>query len=236
MTQGDANPTSRRKSCHETKAPWSFRFKRSLDPVAVIALAIALVSGCYTLMGYFVGAKVEVLPQGQVEVRASGGGGWTIVRAQMSYVNTGRYGYDGIITSEMVKLEVPKDQANGTTIELHWQSFILPGYRRDESPPLADIQPVVVDGSGAVSHYTEFHPRNVPCLGCSDDERTKNYLSWQDLMKAIDAADRLILTFVADQHNDQRLVAKCYMPINEKMRSYMRKHKIFTRECVPADM
>ena len=208
-----------------------FRFDRQINPIAVLALALALSSTIYQACGYIAGPTVALLPPDQVEVRAAGH--WTIVVAPMVYANTGRQGYDGLVVSETVTLQVnASDNAPAPgAIELHWQSFGLTDYRENERRITGNALPFIVQGAGAISHETEFHPRNVPCVQCAQEVQFRNYLSWDELLAAISAADGLNLQFEAQLHGGQRLTTECYMPLDEGMREYMTEYSVFTRSC-----
>ena len=204
-----------------------FVLERRVDPVALVALLLSLGAIVYQFVMSLAGAQIALIQPEQVEVRDNGP--WVIVHAPMSYWNAARY--NGVVISETATLELPQGDRSVT---LHWQSFILtdPG-EADAIDVINDAQPFVVEGNGATSHQTAFYPRNVPCLECSDEERFQNYLRWEDLLTVADTADRLNLTFTAEQIEGKEFVLKCYMPLDDNMRRYMRENGIFTRTCVP---
>ena len=211
--------------------PTLFRFERTLDPIACVALLVSLLTGSCQLMAHLAGAQVELLAPGQVEIRRWGN--WTTVYAPMSYANSARY--NGVVVSETVVLELP-EPSGGTTAELHWQWFVRTDYSQESSTIVteADAQAFTVEGNSATSHQTAFFPRNQPCLECTNEERFRDYLHWDDFLKAADASDRVNLKFTVAQAEGDPLVVECYMPLDDNMRRYMQENAIFARTCVVA--
>ena len=205
-----------------------FGLQRQLDPVALIALGLGVVNGSCQLVSIVVGSQVALLEPEQVEVRRWGR--HAIVHAPMSYYNSG--GHNGLVTSEMVVLEVPAGDINSKSTKLHWQWFIRVDYERDAIVNEADAMPFVVAANDGVSHQTAFYPRTKPCLDCTQKERYEDYLLWKDLVEAARTADRLNVTFTVDHADGGTLVAKCYIPLDENGREYMKRNGILTRTCV----
>ena len=202
----------------------TFRLQRQLDPIAILALVLGLINGGYQIVESRARAEVEFIRPAQVELRQFSDR--TIVHAPMSYSNKARK--NGVISSETVVLEVVRGTST-RRVELHWQSFIVTDHNQEAAiRVIGGAQAFHVEGNGAASHETAFYPRQVPCEGCPDEERFKNYLDWGVLLKA----DRVNLEFTVEQIDGDPFVVRCYMPLDGGMRDYMRRNGIFTRTCV----
>lgn len=208
-----------------------FRLDKSIDPLSIIALILAVLSSAWQLLGYLGGAQVDLILPELVEIRASKAG-WTIVNAQMSYVNTGRAEYSAVVEQEFVHLRVlgrePQAQAS-RSVDLFWQYFITTDYfARNELRTNEDAHPFVAPGAGSVSHQTSFFPRSQYCNECKP---YANYLSWSDLLHELEQSDRLEFTFVAKIFNGETIKKFCVMPVDDRMRMLMKKNRLHTREC-----
>ena len=207
-----------------------FRLGQPVDPIAIVALFLALCSTTWHLIGFFRGASTSLYMPETVEVRASRAG-WLTVQTQMSYANKGRVGYNDVVSSEIVRVRVTSGSPSTPPLRLNWQSFVTTDHGpRNEIRIDKDAHPFIVPGSGAVSHQTSFFPRSEYCEGC---DKWGNYLKWSDFVDQLNTADKIYFEFVADILDGERVVRRCSMPIDDRAREYMKDNGLFTRTCVP---
>ena len=209
----------------------SFRLDKKIGPLSVIALIVALASSFWQVIGYLQGPKVDFILPELVEVRASRDG-WTTVNAQMSYVNTGRADYSAIVQQELVRVQVRRRGAAGQVprrIELYWQSFITTDYAgKNELRTNEDAHPFVAPGASAASHQTSFFPRTIYCKGCN---QYANYIKWDDFLQETLHGDGLEVEFVAKIFNGKTLMKKCVIPLDDRMRAFMKTNRWYSRVC-----
>ena len=208
-----------------------FRLNRRLDPIALVALVLGLANVGYQVWEGRAGAKVSLIPPAQAEVRKDARG-YTIVHAPMSYSNAARV--RGSVRSEVVTLGL----ADGAEpIELHWEAFIVTDHNQEAAiRSVRNAQAFDVEGRGATSHETAFYPRfDAHCEQCTDDERYRNFLEWEDFLVAAEETDRVDLKFTAVQVGGESLVVECHLPLDGRMRGYMKSAGVLTRGCVATD-
>ena len=208
-----------------------FRLNRGLDPIALVALVLALANIGYQIWESRVGAKVTLIPPAQVEVRADARG-YTVVHAPMSYSNAARA--RGSVRSEVVTLRL----ADGVEpIDLHWEAFIVTDHNQEIAiENVGNAQAFDVEGGGSTSHETAFYPRyDVHCEQCTQDERYRNFLRWEDFVAVAEETDSIDLRFAAVQVGGEPLVVECRLPLDGRMREYMKSARILTRSCVSTD-
>jgi hypothetical protein len=209
----------------------NFRLDKTVDPLAVIALVLALGSSAWQAVGYLQGAKVDFILPELVEIRASREG-WMTVNAQMSYVNTGRAEYSAIVQQELVRVRVHGKGPAGQVprrVELYWQSFITTDYAgKNELRTDEDAHPFVVPGASAVSHQTSFFPRSIYCQGCN---QYANYIKWDDVVQETWHGDSLEFEFLARIFDGTIKKKKCVVPLDDRMRAFMKKNRWYSRVC-----
>ena len=165
-----------------------FRLGYEVDPLALIALLLALVSAVWQVLGYFKGADIILMAPKWVEIRALNLGGEgsnysVYVRSQMSYVNKGRPEYPSVITSEDVRMSY---HGNGGGI-IHFDSIELHGSFWNQTGkakpgPEDGAHEFMVAGLGVESHEVDFYPERLVCDGCRSDI---NFIQWSDLVAAV---------------------------------------------------
>jgi hypothetical protein len=210
------------------------RLGYTIDPIAVAALLLALASSAWQVVGYFQGAKVDLLLPDLIEIRNSPQG-YTTVNAQMSYVNSGRAEYSAVIQRESVQVRIHStnvaNQAS-RSFKLEWQSFII---TKPEQPNVIstsdDAHPFVVSGASGISHQTSFYPRIQYCKGCPP---AANFLSWKDLLSTAAKTDRLDFEFTANVFGGNRIAKSCTVKVDEGMLAYMQKWNYYPSACLPS--
>jgi hypothetical protein len=208
-----------------------FRLGYTIDPIAVAALLLALASSTWQVVGYFQGAKVDLLLPELVEIRNSPRG-YTTVNAQMSYVNSGRAEYSAVIRREVVRMLIHTAGVASRLsmpVELAWQSFVITTPEKGAISTSDDAHPFVVSGASAISHQTSFYPRTQYCKDCPP---SANFLSWKDLLSATAKADRLDFQFTADVFGGNRIVKSCSVYVDKGMLDFMQKSNYYTRPCL----
>ena len=151
----------------------------------------------------------------------------------MTYAHSGRFGDDGIVLSEKVSLALvgDADSVISEEIELDWKAFGYTDHVENKHVISGSAFPFVVQRATTVSHETDFLARTVPCIECTDEERYRNFLLWDDVVKQLDETKGVRLTFVATLKGGRSLVEECYVPLDRDMRSHMRRNGYLTRGC-----
>lgn len=203
-----------------------YKLSRKIDPLAVIALFIAVVTAALQLYDHMVGANIKLFAPAQVELRKSTSGSWLVIHAQMSYVNTGGSGYNGVVEKEYVKLTIPTIEKSGVReIELDWQFFVTSDPVKDEIRTDKDAHVTIVNGASASSHQTAFYPRTVNCTtpGCN---KYPNYIKFTDFLDWVkrDSIKKLSFTFVANVYGGSKpLNVSCTVQVDDNFYTYLSK-------------
>lgn len=201
-----------------------YKIGKEIDPVAVVALLIAVVTAVSQLYDHLVGANLKLFTPAQVELRKSANGPWFVVHAQMSYVNTGGAGYNGVIEKEYVKLAIPaKKEKTTKEIELAWQSFVTSDPGKDEIRTDKDAHVTIVNGASASSHQTAFYPRSVNCNNTKCN-RYPNHIKVTEFLDRMrrDSVKELEFTFYAKVYGEtEPLSVSCTVKVDTNFYKYL---------------
>ncbi len=145
------------------------------------------------------------------------------ITADMSYVNQGRAGYNGIVIKERVTIMF--DDENISYQWLNFETYTLVDSKL-KNHFFNDANPFVVNGGSGVSHVTSFVPKGV------DDNDTTNYISWGEFTEVIlDEIDRINFTFATDIYDHSAEYASCYIQLNDHLKESLKKNKWMAAEC-----
>ena len=198
------------------------KFFRSLkdpslgDIVALLAIAISIGSATWNAA---IGARVTMLAPQEVVFRCNtydtdsskcsddvlGVGAQTL-----TYVNTGAPSYGAVVIDEWVELELPRKM-----VKLNWKYFsnIVVGQPSTSKP----AGPVFVAGRQAVTHETQFRPREL-----HEGERRRNFYSWSDFVNEVKDREltELELVFgaatILGKRRQREISASCRITIGDE--------------------
>jgi hypothetical protein len=203
-----------------------FKLDRRIDPISTLALTLAALSAAWQVYGFLQGPKVQLMEPTQIEIRNDQG--WTIIHAQMSYVNQGRAEYPGVISDERVEFTLA---GRPEPVRLSWQAFIKTDYVNNQIKVDEDARPFVVPGTSAVSHQSSFYARQIPCK--SPDCRYRNFVQWKHFVDAIATAGAMEFRFQADALDGQKLRTSCRAQFDRDLVAFMREHLQIATSCEP---
>jgi hypothetical protein len=214
------------------------------DYMSFVALLISVATATYNLVGWFEGPTITFRPPQLVSfhcypatkknegVECDQESNVMLAGTSMTYVNSGRPEYGGILLDEAAAIHI----STRSEATLHWQEFSNLATLGTGNFTLASA--TMIPGSSSIAHETRFFARDEPCIAPCNPR--SNFVRWSDFAAAAaDPANRISVTFstrVATP-NERMLTGTCDVFIDEVDRAQfhqlgIKKTNITSLTCV----
>lgn len=194
-----------------------FEFERKLDPLALIALIVALANVFYTFIIFARGADLELISPEQVLIRAEesrSGRKLALFSTRLSCLNRGKPGYPGVIQRATLSTNL-----GSRSVEHQWQDF---GYAQVEGGELKlqkneDSHPVGIEGGGLISKEVFFYPRTNSSGG------DNNFLGWSEFLDLLSRVDHLDFHLTIHVLDGPRQTEVCRVKVTNPLRKRLKE-------------
>jgi hypothetical protein len=186
------------------------KFDWKLDPLALAALVLSLIAAIAQLVSWVQGPSVRLIPPDRVALYtqiAPDGSVAIRIAAYMSYANVAQASYGDVVRLERATLKIGELESTQ-----RWNAF---GELKDDAiSRTADAAPQPLPGQSAVTHLTLFTPVPLVCPERSEAcDYMKDYISPEELKKALLRASRLQFQFEIERFNGNKLATSCQVPL-----------------------
>lgn len=154
----------------------SLTIDRKLDPIAITALILALLSATAQFYNYVRGEKIESVQSSQVLMKMEELGSLIYLRIgmQVSYLNSAPKGYDGIVLEEWMEFEIDKIIRRQESIN---EIFYYIDGEKLKIDRIGPSKPLVIEGASASSREILFSPNISSCRKLHDYENCDDLIT-----------------------------------------------------------
>ena len=227
------DPASQREERSGAINLFGLIIEKRTDILAATAFLLALFGAISQVVAFLRGADVSIYPSDVVVLyfdRYPNNETFVRVAAQVSYVNTGRPGYDAIVRRETVTLHLG-DEA----YLQEWQSF----QRLDRKGTVlefvreGDVFPVPVTGGSSASHSTVFAPEPVRCSAKDEEcDPVIHFLTDEKFLNRAGAQEELVLEFAAEVlGGDPVIRSSCTIDIDKSLLTLIMMNRWYAATC-----